>query len=585
MERIKRLNEETINKIAAGEVIDRPASVIKELVENSLDAGSTSVSVSVEDAGLSLIEVADNGFGMEPGELIQALLRHTTSKIRDVADLMSIASFGFRGEALASIAAVSKLEIRSIPEGKDRGLEISVAGGKITGERTVFGESGTVVNVRDLFFNTPARKKFLRSRKVELGNIRAAFWDLAVPCAGIYFLLKNDGVESLSVPADLDTRNRVYLKEHDIVELLHGFNEVSPYFALHGLITSPIKTFPRTNRISLFVNKRGVRDGMGVAAVKEGMRGLIPENRYPSAYVFIEVSPEEADFNVHPSKKEVRFRYRKELFELISYAIKKRFVREGNEYRIDKSHSPDEGEYWVPPERGDVRINREREARETPPFSGWSSVSSPATEKEMQHELFNEQKPLSQLKIIGQVLGNYILIDGGEELFFLDIHAASERVHYGKVRKGYGDWLEHPEHLLISVTIPVERLGGNAEDVKEVLVDAGYLVEFEEDVLKITAVPVYLKGLDPLAVVEDLLEILKSGSPDGATETEKVLEELMARIACHASLRGTHKLHEEEMRYLLEELERANYSQTCPHGRPVFIKVSRRDLHKLFGRT
>lgn len=585
MERIKRLSEETINKIAAGEVIDRPASVLKELVENSLDAGCNAVSVSVEDAGLSLVEVIDNGIGMKPEDLRTAILRHTTSKIQGVADLLSITSFGFRGEALASIASVSRMEIRSIPQGESMGIEITVEGGRITGEKTVTGESGTCVRVRELFFNTPARKKFLKSRKVEQGNIRKTFWDLAVPCAGISFHLSSDGAELLSVPAELDTRHRVHVRESDIADFLHDFNEVSPYFSIQGFVTAPFKTFPRSNRIFLFVNRRAVRDGIGVAALKAGMRSLIPENRYPSAYLFIEVSPEEADFNVHPSKKEVRFRYRKELFELISYAVKKLFVREGTRYGIDEEHTAGSVDFCVPHKLDAMSEIRKGESGENSFDTEESALSLSAIIGEREGDLFKVKDSISRMKILGQVLGNYMLIDGGEELIFLDIHAASERVHFWKVQRGYSDWVERREHLLISVTIPVERLGGHYEYVKEVLEDTGYLVELGGDVLKITAVPVYLKGYDPLAVIEDLLDIIESDSLGVVTETEKVLENLLARIACHASLRGARPLREEEMRYLLGELERADYNQTCPHGRPVFLKISRRDLHKLFGRT
>ncbi len=585
MKKIRKLSEETINKIAAGEVIDRPSSVVKELVENSLDAGSTRVSVSVEDAGLSLIEVADNGSGMDPEDLRQSLLRHTTSKIRGAGDLSSINSFGFRGEALASIAAVSKMEIRSIPEESDRGIELSVSGGEIRGERPVSGNSGTVVKVKELFFNTPARKKFLRSRKVEQGNVKNVFWDLAIPCRGVYFHFNADGKESLSVPADLDIRERVHLREGEIAALFHEFKEVSPYFSLEGLVTSPLRTFPRSNRMSIFVNNRAVRDGIGVGAVKEGLRGLIPENRYPSAYIFIEVSPEEADVNVHPSKREVRFRYRRELFEIISYAVKRCFVREGSGSGADSARPPGEADFWVPTEEADLAGPWKGMPRQGRTCAADSSHPSGEKGRETPHDLFEARKPLSKMRILGQVLGNYVLLDGGEELFFCDIHAASERVQYWRVRKGFSNWLERPEHLLISVTVPIEGLSGHADRVKEVLVNAGYRVELEEGVMRVVAVPLYLKGIDPALVVEDLLEILEGDFPGGAMETEKAFEELIAKIACHSSVRGTRILPEEEVRYLLEELEKADYSETCPHGRPVYVRISRRELHKLFGRT
>jgi DNA mismatch repair protein MutL len=217
LERVKRLTEETINKIAAGEVIDRPASVLKELVENSLDAAASRVSINIADAGLSLIEVSDNGRGMEPGDLRLALLRHTTSKIEDVT-------------ALASIASVSKMEIASIPEGRHEGIEIIADGGKIVGERPVTGDYGTVVKVRDLFFNTPARKKFLKSRKVEQTGLKSVFWDLAIPCTGVDFIYRSDGSDLTTVPADVATPARVRLRESEIGDTLQDFTEVSPYF-------------------------------------------------------------------------------------------------------------------------------------------------------------------------------------------------------------------------------------------------------------------------------------------------------------------------------------------------------------------
>lgn len=584
MERIKRLTEETINKIAAGEVIDRPASVLKELAENSLDAAASHVSINIADAGLSLIEVSDNGRGMEPGDLRRALLRHTTSKIEDVTDLLSITSFGFRGEALASIASVSKVEISSIPEGRNEGIEIIAVGGKIIGERPVTGDCGTLVKVRDLFFNTPARKKFLKSRKVEQASLKSVFWDLAIPCTGVDFLYRSDSSELTTVPADVAIFDRVRLRESEIGDTLQDFTEVSPYFAISGLVSLPVKTFARTNRIFVFANRRAVKDSMCVGAVKEGMRGLIPENRFPCAYLFIEVSPEEADFNVHPAKREVRFRFRKELFELIRYSVRNLFV--GGDFRDEGANDlPLSADFWVPRDRDGMGIFRDRAPGEAPFESGIGPSFRSVTEAGESHELFTSPGSLSRMKIVGQVLGNYLLLDGGDELLFLDIHAASERINYWKVQKEFKHWLESPEHLLISVDVPEERLRGHTEDVQELLVEVGYRVELHDGVVKIQAVPLYLKGFDPLSVVEDILEMIEGGSIDAAAEPKRVLDDLMARMACHTSLRGTRRIPDGELRYLLDDLASSGYSQTCPHGRPVFIKVTRGDLHKLFGRT
>ncbi len=575
MGRIRKLDEKTVNRIAAGEVVERPASVLKELVENSLDAAAQSVTVTVNGGGLSLIEVADDGKGMEPDDIPLALLRHTTSKIFSFEDITRVDSFGFRGEALASIAAVSKLTIISIPKDSEKGLSLTFAGGKIVEEKPVYGNRGTTVRVEDLFASVPARKKFMKSRRVEVGHLRDMFWNLAIPAVGVSFTYREEGEEIASVGKALPFLERVKKREGEMGDLFLPVEEVSPYYVIRGLITPPVKSYSTPGKIHTYVNKRAVREGVVIAALRDGVRGFLPAGRYPASYLSIEVDPEEVDINVHPSKREARFRYRKELYEITRHLVRRRYTKE-------KPH---------PPGRSPVTHGRDGGSfRDVAAGSGSMSFPEkiPAEWKGEGPARYPSQEELprlfSKMKYVGQILGNYLLLDGGEEIYFVDIHAAAERIEYLRIMEGREEWLKRPESLLTTVTVPKERLLGYGEEVAELLAEAGYSLEERSGAIVISGTPPYLKKLDPLDVVDDIVELVSLDFGPFGGKAEGLFEELVKKMACHGSLRGAPSVHSAEFESLLRDLESAIYSDTCPHGRPTYIKITREEMNGWFKR-
>ncbi len=580
MSRIGLLPDEVVNRIAAGEVIERPASVVKELVENSLDAGAGSVQVAFSGAGLEFIEVIDDGLGMTLDEIEMAVQRFATSKIRSFDDLSSITSFGFRGEALPSIASVSKLEIVSVSREAGTGGRVYIEGGALREREEIFEGEGTTVRVKDLFFNTPARKKFLKSLKVERGHIVNAFLDAAMSAEGVDFTLIEDDRVLFEMERELDFFERVRRREKDLGNDLLEFEEVSPYFIIKGLISRPTRTYPTSSHVRVFVNRRPVREPAVLSALREGLKGLIPENRYPVAYIHVEVSPEEVDFNVHPTKREVRFRYVRELHEIVRYSVRKR-VRSlsGVSYEGERRYSVGSwgGEIFRE-NRGDTRTSDSSMNERGTGVEGREII--PTRERAIQSKLpvFEDE-----VRFVGQVLGNYLLFESGEMMVILDLHAVSERITYEKLERAIRGELESEEPLLISVEIPVEKLAGWEEEVLEVLKKMGCHADINEEKLVFRSIPRFLKGVDLEAAVSDIVDEMGLDWGKGGSEDER-MHRIVSTVSCHSSLRGEEKIGKEEAIELYRQLLESPYGETCPHGRPVYLVITKDELHRMFGR-
>ena len=551
--RIIILDEPIVNKIAAGEVVERPASVVKELVENSIDAGAGKITVEVAEAGRKLIRVSDDGCGMSGDEVKLSLERHSTSKIKEEKDLYSIMTLGFRGEALPSIASVSKLEISSKAE-DEAGVILKEEGGKIKEINEAGIPLGTTVIVRDLFFNTPARLKFLKSRGTELGHIGNIISQFIFSHPGISFKLIADGNELLSSPGSsslFDSIASVYGSDlaKDLIPVSFSENSIS----VGGFVTLP--TVSRIDRgyESFFVNKRYVRNALLSRSLEEVFRDLIPRGRYPVAIIFIELPAGEVDVNVHPTKREVKFVNTQKVLNSISSAVKNSLS--GPEQRV-------QGQESLRLETGDSRL-------QTDVF--FKEVMEP-----LQGELQNlKWAPLAQL------LNTYIIATDGRALVLIDQHAAHERIIYDslKDKKTFGS-----QSLLIPESIELPPLLAQVlMDKMDIFKDYGFDMEhFGKDTFMIRALPAPIARVSPKEVLIDMLTEI--GELGKTAELEKLEEKIRALVACHGAVRAGDKLGPAEMQNLLKDLSQTENPATCPHGRPTMIELSKDELEKMFKR-
>jgi len=547
--RIRVLPPEVARKIAAGEVIERPASVVKELVENSLDATSHYIWVELWDGGRRRIVVTDDGEGMEPEDARLALLRHATSKIFDERDLFAIKTLGFRGEALAAISAVSRLTITTRPK-EGPGTRVWVEGGNIKESLQVGAPQGTRVEVEDLFFNLPARKKFLKGAQTELTHCMEVVLRMALAYPEVGFYLKHNGRFLLRLPPTRDLRVRLgaVMGKEALPSLLEvrGENEGR---VVEGWISKP--TFVRANPkgIYLYVNGRYVRDRLLSHALLEAYRGMIPKGSYPVAVLFLRVPPEEVDVNVHPTKTEVRFRKADSVYHLVAEALRGALSR------------PLIGPAPSAEARAEVREGGAGYLQATPVCeTGGLGLEEP------------RWRPL------GQVLGTYIIAEGNGGLLIVDQHAAHERIIYEGLRKKEGNYTS--QRLLVPLIIDLRREDFQilTEHIEELVSSGLHLEPFGEQTLAVKAVPSFLRTHEIRGFLEELAQELSAGSKGEARE------KIWALMACKGAVKANTPLSREEMERLLRDLSSVSHPHTCPHGRPVFIELDRKELERRFGR-
>jgi len=550
--RIRVLPPEVARKIAAGEVIERPASVVKELVENSLDAASHYVWVDLWDGGKRRIVVTDDGEGMEPEDAKLALLRHATSKISAEEDLFAIKTLGFRGEALAAISAVSHLTLTTKTKGGP-GTRVLAEGGEIKELFQVGAPQGTRVEVQDLFFNLPARKKFLKGVQTELAHcmevvLRMA---LAYPEVGLY--LKHNGRPLLRLPPVKDLRVRLgSVMGKEALPFLIEVRGEEEGRVVEGWISK--SSFVRGNPkgIYFYVNGRYVRDRLLSHALLEAYRGTIPKGSYPVAVLFLKVPPEEVDVNVHPTKTEIRFRKADLIWRLFEDTLSKALSRPLSE---QTPLGP------VPPP--EVKEEVSGYARGAPaPESGELGFVGP------------KWRPL------GQVLGTYIVAEGNGGVLIVDQHAAHERIIYERLRKREGD--QDAQRLLVPLLIELRKdeLRLLMEQTEELAASGLHLEPFGEQTLAVKAIPSFLRPHEVKGFLQELAQDLSEGSKGKG----EIREKIWALMACKGAVKANTPLSREEMERLLRDLASIPHPYTCPHGRPVFIELDRKELERRFGR-
>ena len=575
--KIQVLSDELATRIAAGEVVERPASVVKELIENSLDAGATEISVAIEKSGTALIRVTDNGVGMEPEDLALAVERHATSKLRTEEDLYQVASLGFRGEALPSIASVSKMEIISRPSSSEVGHRICVEGGKKQAFLFTGAPPGTSVQIRDLFFNTPARRKFLKSPATELSHVCDVFNRLAVAYPEGHFRLSHEGRILADYPAvsqHVDRLHQVFGR--DLAKDLIRFSWRQGDVSASGFLSCAPTSFPNARYLATFVNRRFVRDKVLTHAVLQGYDTLLMKGQYPAVILFLEVPFAEVDVNVHPAKYEVRFRRQSMVHEAIAAGIRQTLSQEAKDGPAERTASS-------------KAFAGVMEA--ALPYSKWEAKRQEPDPTPEAFPICRDQTPLvargffSSLQVLGQILGCYLVCSSPQGLTLIDQHAAHERVLFEKFRRQLMGGEVQTQSLLIPQTI--EMTAGELMLLSQVVPDLerfGFLVEpFGPGSYAITAIPALLPEGDYRSTVRQIVAEL--AEVENSEKLRQQLEERLATMACHSVIRANRKLEIREMEALLSALDEIEFATQCPHGRPVVIEFSRDELDRLFKRV
>ena len=577
--RIEKLDAAVANQIAAGEVVERPASIVKELIENSLDAGATSVTVEIEGAGTGLIRVLDNGVGIHHEDMRLALERHATSKITTTDDLLSITSMGFRGEALASVASVARTTLTSRAVGSDRAWALTVEGGEEKRHAPAAHPQGTAVEIRDLFFNTPARRKFMKTERTEVAHISETVRRLALANPGVSFELKHGSrtVERLPATKVLVDRIEKLLGRDFLAEAVE-VDERQEELRLHGWIGSPTYTRRTADQQHLFVNARYVRDKVVSHAIRQAYRDVIFHGRQPVFVVYLEIPPEAVDVNVHPTKHEVRFRDSRQVHDFIFGRLNRalRDVRAGSSNDLIKNTG--------------VAMNSTE-----PKAPAWVQASFPrqlsvqveggasAFVTEERDTVYAEDHVFPPLGYaLAQLGGAYILAENEEGLVIVDMHAAHERITYEKMKSASSEQTLVKQRLLVPLSLEVTRR--EADLVEALTEEFGRLgIGLERlgpSTIRVQEVPSLIGTADAAELVRDVLgELVEYGRSDSLAEHR---DSLLATMACHGSIRANRRLAIEEMNALLREMERTENAGQCNHGRPTFHVQNLADLDRLF---
>lgn len=626
---IRVLPEQLANRIAAGEVVERPSSVVKELVENSIDAGADRIEIEIEGGGTRLIRVVDNGSGMDEDDALLCFERHGTSKIKVDKDLDGISTLGFRGEAIPSIASVSKMSIISRLKDSALGNKVEFEYGRLVKVHEIGCSQGSIVEVRNLFGRTPARKKFLRTKRTELGHIDEIVKNYALACPGIAFSLRIDGRENFmaNVSDNLEERLRSILNYRDELIDIESGSRPLPARRLNGFLVPPEKPLRGTARLRLFINGRAIKDRLMHHAVIEGLRSFLLKGHTPSGYLHLQVSPDEVDVNVHPAKHEVRFRNSRDIHQFIKQNIqlamqkhqttlRSHFISRRSTIYEETAAAQSASSAQVDfPGAADISPH----TLEVPKRYDKKLPAAPAEITQMQQPAFTETgiTPRSQvdehadqskkdapppfqfskrsqrtqanmhhgMRIIGQFSNLYIFCQRDENLIAIDQHAAHERLLYEKFRKQYMEGKVASQSLLFPETVElspfqIELVENNMDE----LLRMGFSVsEFGGNSYVISSLPALAGQRSVQDTFFDVIECFGSDKPNRSPGGK--LDNILAGLACKAAIKSGAPLSDEEIDELLNQMARADLFSHCPHGRPVIRVFSPDELKKWFSRT
>jgi DNA mismatch repair protein MutL len=613
--KVKVLPDIVINQISAGEVVERPASVVRELVDNAVDAGASEITVELEQGGQSLIKVSDDGCGMQRDDALLAFERHATSKILCAADLDAIATMGFRGEALASIAAVAKVLLRTRTESQPLGTEVAIDGGVVRGVRETAAAPGTSIEVRALFYNTPARRKFLRSPKTEALRVKQWLVQSALARPQIRYRLIVDGVETLVLARAKDAveRARVLIKGTAVPVRYLGDR-----VQLEGLVAHPSLAQADSSSFIVLVNERVVSDRIVQKAVREGFDSTLKDREYPVGFIHLRLPASDVDVNVHPQKSEVRFRDSQAVFQLVREGVRKAVLDFKTPMTSPLAQSATMLGDRMYGQRHPVQFGV---ALGTKPYAegGESQYQSnvglrlatlttdssqaafnlvvaqqtalagidgaPLAVGDSQHQFFGDSDfTFSRLNLIGQVLQCYLVAEFNDQLYIVDMHAAHERYNFNLIRNSFRTRKMSVQQLLIPEVVPLTEEGvARCLEEHELLSRFGFEFEqFGPAEIIVRALPSMLSATVARQVMREVAAVVCEGAASGRVEEQ--LDHIAARMACHASVRSGDALSRTEARALFAALDSTEFSAACPHGRPVVVSFPRAAVERWFGR-
>jgi DNA mismatch repair protein MutL len=617
MSKIRVLADHVANQIAAGEVVERPASVAKELVENSIDAGAKRITIEIEAGGRRLLKVSDDGEGMVRDDAILAFERHATSKIRDTEDLAAIGTLGFRGEALASIASVAKVELITCTEDAKAATRVTIDGGRMRDVKDAAHPRGTTIAVRDLFFNIPARRKFLRSEATETFHLTNLVTHYALAHPEIAFTFVNNGREVVRAATAKDLRERAYqiFGEEFLENLLQVNGGDAQVARVTGYVSAPRDR--RTSRDSqyLFVNRRFVRDRMIGRSLSEGYRSILPHGVYPAALLFIETPLEEVDVNVHPAKTEVRFRRQAAVADAVREAVRTALASASYvpvpeppplpepmmtatasvssftpQPRIEFVPPPPVPiEPRVPPEPSGDEIARDidvmiQSAMIQSSPSARSVALPPLNSAEKLAREVTPESLSTNIRPLGQLEESFIIATDDEGLLLIDQHVAHERILFDKYRALEAERRSESQQLLVPETFDLTPAQAAVfDDLAPELEKYGFeLMRLSGRTVAIKAIPGDLPGGEARNMLAELLDTVDAEKKNSARETLR--DDIAASLACHAAIKVNMPLAPEKMRWLIDRLLQTSSPTTCPHGRPVILRLRTRDILKGFHR-
>ncbi len=628
------LDENTANKIAAGEVIERPASVIKELIENSIDAGAGSISVEIKNGGVSFIKVSDNGCGIASDDVEIAFERHSTSKIRSADDLDTISSMGFRGEALASIAAVSSVQLVTRTPNSDQGSRINITGGKVLEVKPTGCPAGTAITIRDLFFNTPARFKFLKKDTTEAGYVSDIISRIALGHPHISFKLTANGAVVLHTPGNSDQLSAIFsIYGREVSKAVNTVDYDDGRFRITGFAGRPeIARSSRTSQ-SVYINRRFIKSKTVSSAIDEAYNTFLMKNKHAFVVLNIALNPVLVDVNVHPSKMEVKFSNEQDLFKAVYNALSNSLLQQ-SDIRTVQTEPKDRGLFKITAEKPyvkneykqlDIETTAKEAAAYTPQakepgregygfyaraersgptaYSGPAPYSEPveysvrpATVSEAEAVYMPHASPVPQCtpsqqaknnlreaRIIGQVFSTYILLQQGEDFILIDQHAAHERIMYEELKARYENNEPMPQYLISPVSVELTYQEFEyLEEHSAFFASLGFQYNgFGTNSVILRAVPT---GRETDNVRELFLEVLDYLMKNGRSKSAMPADETLFMMACKAAVKANRSLEIPEIRSLLESLSRVENPYTCPHGRPSAVKLRKYDLEKMFKR-
>lgn len=613
MAQIQVLDQITIDKIAAGEVIERPASIVKEMVENAIDAGATAVTVEIRDGGISYIRITDNGCGIPKDEVRLAFLRHSTSKIRSVEDLTFVTTLGFRGEALSSIAAISQVELLTKQKDQDLGTRYQMEGGREKALEEAGARDGSTFLIRNIFYNTPARRKFLKTPMTEAAHVNDLMVRLALSHPEVSFEFISNGQSRLHTSGNGRLKDTIYnVFGREIANNLLEVKKEIQGIAVTGYIGKPLVSRGNRNYEIYFINGRYVKSSTVAKAIEDGFKDFMMQHKYPFTVLHFDVDGEKVDVNVHPTKMELRFNNQQQIYNFVYEAVLEAFQEKELIPRVELTEAKDTVEknldyfmtrmkervtsYHNQHSQAEVKqadeIHRPTEQiariRETVAYNKPQSKKPEAVQKVEQLNLFEEKlltkEAVKEHRIIGQLFDTYWLVEFHEELYIIDQHAAHERVLYEKTLKGMKTREFTSQYLSPPIIL---NLSMQESQVLEACMDdfsgIGFEIEpFGEESFAVRAVP---DNLFSIAKKELLMEML-DGLTDGihSNLTPDLITEKVASMSCKAAVKGNARLSRGEVEILIAELLQLENPYHCPHGRPTIISMTKKELEKKFKR-